>query len=167
MPEVPVTVRGADLSALHPVRRIEKLDHVFRETRPSGVTVEFILRSKQGLARNNVHIYSPLFIVPVFVLERALRAALLRNPILLGRQLGNSLRILVVVGHNLLLPVRRWRRLHSHTYPIHRSHRLLPQVVWLTTAKESDKHTRIVRRKAVAATLKRDSWNAAAFCRCY
>src|ERR1700756_2317424 len=103
MTEVTVTVRGADLSALHPVRRIEKLDHVFRnqgfrETRPSGVTVEFILRSKQGLARNNVHIYSRLFIVPVFVLERALRAALLRNPILLGRQLGNSLRILIVVG---------------------------------------------------------------------
>src|SRR3954453_14310301 len=122
MPEVTVTVRGADLSALRPVGRIEKLDHVFRnqgfrETRPSGVTVEFILRSKQGLARKNVQVYSRLFIFPVFVLEGALRAALLRNPILLGRQLGNGVRILVVVGHHLLLPVRRRRRLHSDTYP--------------------------------------------------
>src|SRR5215472_3168061 len=118
MPEVTVTVRGADLSALHPVRRIAERDHVFlnqgfRETRPSGVTVEFILRSKQRLARNNVYVYSRLFIVAEFILERALGAAFLCNPILLGRQLGNGIRILVVVGHDSLLWVRRRRRLHS------------------------------------------------------
>src|SRR3954447_8852789 len=112
MSEVTVTVRGADLYALHSVRRIVKLNHVFRnqgsrEARPSGVTLEFIVRNKQGLARNNVHVYSRLFIVPVFVLERALRGALLRNPILLGRQLGNGVKILVVVRHNSLLLVRR------------------------------------------------------------
>src|ERR1043165_4159735 len=44
---------------------------------PAGAGIEFIQRTEQRFAGNNIHINTGLMIVPICVLERRFRAALL------------------------------------------------------------------------------------------
>ncbi len=75
MPEMNVRLRTSDFRAYHGVAEIGlSPDGVvldgFCKTGPAGFGIEFILRTEQGNAGNNIDIDAFLMIVPVFVLKR-------------------------------------------------------------------------------------------------
>ena len=58
----------------------------FCETGPTAAAVEFVERSKEGFAADNIDVNARAMIVPIFVSERRLGAALLGHVILFGGQ---------------------------------------------------------------------------------
>src|ERR1043166_7366510 len=104
MAKVTVSMSRAHLGSSNAVAGVHVLDHVFRfdrlrKARPTRAAVELVHRSEQWLAPPDIDIESWLFVVPVFVLKRSLRAVLLRDPVLFWRQQRHCLGIFVVCLH--------------------------------------------------------------------
>src|SRR5262245_24979687 len=106
MAKMAVAMNGANLSSDHAVTGVSLLDHIFRlerpgEARPAGVAVKLVDRSKQRLARHDVHVNARLCVVPIGVIKRRLCCVTLRHLVLLGRKSRYGFRILVILRHML------------------------------------------------------------------
>src|SRR6266496_634569 len=89
MAKVGVTSFGAHLDALHIVRSVRPFDKkIFRDRFAkcghADLTVEFVERSKEWLASNDIHVDACAIVVPEIILERRLRAAFPHHEIFLG-----------------------------------------------------------------------------------
>src|SRR5262245_55998187 len=98
---------GASLSSDHAVAGVSLLDHILRverpgEARPARVTVKLVNRSKQRLARDDIHVNTRLFVVPVGVIKRRFCRVTLRHLVLLRRKSGYGFQILVILRHMLI-----------------------------------------------------------------
>src|SRR2546426_159044 len=108
MAKMRITFARTDLPTLHTERAVGLFGHVlfcnrFGETGPACAAVEFVQRSKEWFAIHNIDINSSLMIVPVLIPKCGLRAALLRDVVLLrGEPLAEffsgGFRILLVAG---------------------------------------------------------------------
>src|SRR5437867_13200664 len=72
MAEVGVTAFGANLSALHIVRCVQSLDQeIFRDRFTkcghANLTVEFVERSEEWLASNDIHVDACAVVVPEII----------------------------------------------------------------------------------------------------
>jgi hypothetical protein len=81
MAEVGVALGGAGLGANHAVGFVGDFLNIFfgerlGEAGPTGAGIEFIEGTEEGLFRNDADIDALAFVVPVFILEGGLRAAL-------------------------------------------------------------------------------------------
>src|ERR1700730_14929537 len=91
MAKVRLAPAAAYLGAFHSESTIRFFSHVifvdrFGETGPAAAAVEFVQRSKERLAADNIDINAGAMIVPIFVSKRRLGAALLGHVILLWSQ---------------------------------------------------------------------------------
>ena len=92
MPEVRITGAASDLRAAHSITQILQLHHGGRfnglgKGRPAAAAFKLVRRGKERFAGDNVHIDSLLELIPERVAEGTLCAALLRDAVLLLRQL--------------------------------------------------------------------------------
>ena len=79
MAEVGIASFGAHLSALHVVRSVHFLDEeIFRDRfgkgGPTGAAIEFVERSEEGLAGNDIDVDAGALVIPELVLESCLCA---------------------------------------------------------------------------------------------
>ena len=70
---------GAHLGALHIVRSVQVLDEeIFRDRFPecghAGATIEFVQRSEEWFAGNDINVDAGTLVIPEFVLKGGLRA---------------------------------------------------------------------------------------------
>src|SRR5262245_66646601 len=112
MAKMAVALTGANLSPNQAMAGVRLLDHIFRlerlgEARPARVTVKLVNRSKQRLARHDIHVNTRLFVVPIGVIKRRFCRVTLRHLILLGRKTRYGFRILVILRHMLTCIQRR------------------------------------------------------------
>ena len=85
--KVAVGMRRTYLSLNHTPAHIPALDDVagldrLNEARPSRAAVKLVKRGEERLARDDVHVNSGLFVVPILVLERPFGPVLLRESVL-------------------------------------------------------------------------------------
>src|SRR5215510_12194774 len=111
MAKMAVAMTGANLSPNHAMAGVSLLDHIFRldrpgEARPARVTVKLVDRSKQRLARHDIHVNTRIFVVPIGVIKWWFCSVTLRHLILLGRKAGYGFRILVIFRHMLTYTLR-------------------------------------------------------------
>src|SRR5215472_199246 len=104
MAKMAVSMTGANLSPNHAMAGVSLLDHIFKlerfgEARPATVAVKLVKRSKQWLARYDIHVNARLIVVPIGVIKWPFRSVTLRHPVLLGRKTGYGFRILVILRH--------------------------------------------------------------------
>ena len=98
MTKVRISGTASDLCAAHAVAQVLQFHHgrLFNglcESRPAAATLKLIRGGKERLAGDDIHIDALFELVPELAREGALRAALLRNTVLLLRQLvPNGLR---------------------------------------------------------------------------
>src|SRR5690606_36152385 len=81
----------SNFDSLHPMRSILMGGDRFvvdgaGEARPTRARIEFIGRTEQGFARDDVDVDPRLFMIPVFVFVRRFRLGELRDPILQIRE---------------------------------------------------------------------------------
>ncbi len=84
-----ITSFGAHLGALHIVRSVQVLDEeIFRDRfakcGKAGATIEFVERSEEWFAGNDVDVDAGALIIPELVLKRGLRATFAHDEIFLG-----------------------------------------------------------------------------------
>src|SRR5215510_836837 len=111
MAKMAVAMTGTNLSSDHSVAGVSILDHIFRlerpgEARPSRVAVKLVNRSKQRLARHDIHVNTRLFVVPIGVIKQRFCPVTLRHLVLLGRKMRYGFRILVILRHMLTCALR-------------------------------------------------------------
>src|SRR5262245_24540277 len=111
MAKMAFSMTGANLSPNQAMAGVSLLDHIFRlerpgEARPARVTVKLVERSKQRLARHDIHVNTRLFVVPKVVIKRRFCCVTLRHLVLLGRKAGYGFRILVILRHLITYPLR-------------------------------------------------------------
>ena len=118
MPEVRISGAASDLRAAHSITQILQLHHGGRfnglgEGRPAAAAFKLVRGGKERFAGDNIHI-DPLFeLIPECIAEGALCAALLRDAVLLLRQLvADRLRhrLLIVARINAQLGEQRHLR---------------------------------------------------------
>ena len=87
MAKVSIAGLGTHLGSVHAVTGIFNLNdflriHRFEEAGPSRSDVEFGFLRYKGFNGNNVHVDTRFFVIPVFIVERRLSAALAGNSVL-------------------------------------------------------------------------------------
>src|SRR5215468_11700161 len=112
MAKMAVAMTGANLNPSQAMAGVSLLDHIFRldrpgEARPARVTVKLVDRSKQRLARHDIHVNTRLFVVPKGVIKRRFCCVTLRHLVLLGGKTSYGFRILVILRHRLTWIQRR------------------------------------------------------------
>ena len=88
MPEVGIASFGADFSTLHVARSVHAFDEeIFRDRfgkrRPSRAAIEFLERSEEWFAGDNIDVNSGALVVPKLILEGGLCPILAHDRILL------------------------------------------------------------------------------------
>src|SRR5437764_15202052 len=88
MANVSTAAFGTDLSALHVQRGIHFFDHeIFRDwfgkRGPAGAAIEFVERSKEWFAGDDIDVKADTLVVPELILEGGLGAILAHDKILL------------------------------------------------------------------------------------
>src|SRR5215510_9433068 len=99
MAKMAVAMTGANLSPNQAMAGVRLLDYIFKlerpgEARPARVTVKLVDRSKQRLARHDIHVNARLFVVPIGVIKWWFCSVTLRHLVLLGRKTRYDFRIL-------------------------------------------------------------------------
>src|SRR5439155_11592011 len=92
MAEMGIASRSADFGPIHSQGAIGFLDDFFfrdwfGETRPAAAAVEFIERSEERFTGHNINVNTRRVIVPIGIVERRFGPTLLRDVILLRREL--------------------------------------------------------------------------------
>src|SRR3954471_14757525 len=99
-----VRMDGAHLGADHAVGAVFQLVDIgridrLRKTGPTASRFEFVGRSEERLAGDDIDINPGLLVVQIFAGSRRFGGALLSHAILLGRQLADSLFVLAELRH--------------------------------------------------------------------
>ena len=92
MTKVRISGTASDLCAAHAVAQVlqfhyGRLFNGLCESRPAAAALKLIRGGKERLAGDDIHIDALFKLIPELACESALRAALLRNTVLLRRQL--------------------------------------------------------------------------------
>src|SRR5262245_50351119 len=111
MAKMAFAMTGANLSPNQAMAGVGLLDHIFGldrpgEARPARAAVKLVDRSKQRLARHDIHVNARLFVVPIGVIKRRLCRVTLRHLVLLGRKARYDFRILAILRHMLTYTLR-------------------------------------------------------------
>src|SRR5262249_14328849 len=89
MAKVSIAALGSHLGPLHTVRIVRSLDDEisrdrFAECGQADLAVEFVERSEEWFAGNDIDVDAAAVVVPELILERRFGAALPHDPIFLG-----------------------------------------------------------------------------------
>ncbi len=104
MAEMAAAMTEANLSPNHAMAGVNILDHIFwldrlGEARLARVAVKFVNRSKQWLARHDIHVNTWLLVVPIGIIKRRFCFVTLCHTVLPGRKTRYGFGILMISRH--------------------------------------------------------------------